>query len=453
MPVFDLKFINGHIVDAYGVYEADIIVEKGAIQGILKDASNVTTDRTINAKGLLIMPGVIDAHVHFWDPGYTHREDWRSGTESAAAGGVTTVLDMPSTSSPATTTVKSFKIKRNIAEKKAIIDFGLHAGVTPDTIKEIPALAKEGVASFKMFMHETIREMKKVSTADMIEIFRLLSRSRCVGTVHAEDPMVSKTKELFRKKGIKSPGTYLKSRPNVVEAIAVFTATSLAREFNVHLHIAHLSTKESIAILSNNLHSKITAETCPHYLIFTKENVKELGPYLKVTPPIKTREDREALWEGLKRNIITLVATDHCPFPKEEKEPGWKDIWKVGAGIPGVETLLPLMLTEGAKRGISYSTLVKILCNNPAKTFGLDYRKGFIKVGYDADLVLIDPKKKVRISAENMHSKCKFTPYENYITKGYPVMTVLRGKLVMEHGSILSKPGTGRYIRARLFRN
>ena len=181
--------------------------------------------------------------------------------------------------------------------------------------------------------------------------------------------------------------------------------------------------------------------------------MKELGPYLKVTPPIKTREDREALWEGLKRNIITLVATDHCPFPKEEKEPGWKDIWKVGAGIPGVETLLPLMLTEGAKRGISYSTLVKILCNNPAKTFGLDYRKGFIKVGYDADLVLIDPKKKVRISAENMHSKCKFTPYENYITKGYPVMTVLRGKLVMEHGSILSKPGTGRYIRARLFRN
>jgi len=444
--VLDLKILGGHIVDSHNIYEADLLIDEGVIKGILKDASSVSTEETINAERMLIMPGVIDAHVHFWDPGYTQREDWHSGTESAAAGGVTTVIDMPTTSSPPTTTVESFEIKKHSAEKKAIIDYGFHAGATPDTIEEIPKLAKMGVASFKMLMHETTREMKKVETIDMVKIFQLLSENKRVGTVHAEDPMVTMIKKEIKEKRAKDPIAHSELRPKVAEAIAVYTAVSLSREFNAYLHVAHVSAKESVAILQNVLGQKVTAETCPHYLLFTKEDMKRLGPYLKVNPPLRTVEDREALWEGIRKGVITLIATDHCPFSKGEKEAGYKNIWESKSGIPGVETLLPLMLTEGNKRGMSYAELVSLLCHNPARTFGLDHRKGFIKVGYDADLVIVDPRKKVVISADNMHTKCEYTPYENYTARGYPTRTIVRGKTVMEHGDIKSKPGTGKYV-------
>ena len=452
MPTIDLKIVNCKIADGFRIYDADLLIEEEKISAIVKDSTYIKADNVLDAKHNLVIPGVIDVHVHFWDPGYTHREDWKTGTASAAAGGVTTVIDMPSTSSPLTITEEAFKLKKEIADKKAVIDFSIHGGVTPDTLSEIPKIARLGAAAFKMFMHEDIRGFKKVNTKVMYQAFKIISQLSHTAIVHAEDPIVTVIKEEFIKEGRRDPESHCLSRPSFAEEMAIFTATTLALQLGTHLHVAHLTSRKGlrVAMLAKEMSSRITTETCPHYLIFTMDDMKRLGPFLKINPPLRAKEDKEALWRALALGNIDIVATDHCPYPKREKETGWKDIWTVGSGIPGVETLLPLMFYEGYVKGrISLNRLIDALCKKPAKIFGIDYRKGGIAIGLDADLVIIDHRKEFTIKSEKMHTKADFTPYEGMKVKGYPRITIVRGKIIAEEGQIIAKEGYGEFIERK----
>lgn len=444
----DLIIENGKIVTSTGIYDAGLAIDDGKIVSIAKTSHLPPSDEVIDANGKLLMAGAIDAHVHFWDPGYTYREDWATGTMSAAAGGITTVIEMPTTSPP-TITPDAFKEKRKIAERKAFIDFALHAGTTPDTMLHIDNLSKEGAASFKMFIAEKVREFDKMDRGSLYEAFKKISAVNSIASVHAESELVSYLRRKLQEERRTDPVAHLDSRPSIAEIDAIFNVLLLAQETKAHLHICHLSTAKGAELikLGKEKGIKVSAETCPQYLLFNRNDYTKLGPYLKVNPPVRTSEDQLALWKALQHGTIDIIASDHCPFQNREKEVGWQNIWEAGTGVPGTETLLPLMLSEGVNKGrISMTTLCKLLCENPAKIFGLYPRKGFIAVGADADIVIVNLKQRWKITIGKMHTKGEFTPFEGWEVQGFPTIVLVRGEKVVENGEIVGKSGYGTFI-------
>jgi allantoinase len=444
----DLIIKNGKIVTSTGIYNAGLAIDNGKIVSIAMTPHLPPSDEVIDAKGNFVMPGVIDAHVHFWDPGYTYREDWATGTMSAAGGGVTTVIEMPTTSPP-TITPEAFKAKKEIAKRKAFVDFALHAGVTPATIQHIDDLSKEGAASFKMFMAEKVREFDRMDKGSLYESLTRISAANNVASIHAESELVTYLQRKLQEAGRADPAAHLDSRPDVAEIDAISSAILLARETRARLHICHLSTARGVELIREGKEKgvKVSAETCPQYLLFNKQDYIKLGPYLKVNPPVRTSEDQLALWDALRNCIIEIIASDHCPFLREEKEVGWQNIWEAGTGIPGTETLLPLMLSEGVNKGrISMVTLCKLLCENPAKIFGLYPRKGHIAVGADADIIIVDLKQRRKITIEKMHTKGEFTPFDGWVIQGFPILVLVRGKIIAKDGEIVGKSGYGTFV-------
>jgi D-hydantoinase len=408
-------------------------------------------DKVIDCRGDLVLPGGIDFHVHLMDLGYAYREDWRTGTESAAAGGTTFVVGLGHTNPPSTTRENLKKII-GAAERKAIVDFRINGAVTSHNLEELPKLAEEGVSTFgEIYMAESIPELERVEDGVLLEAFKIIRDLDCLAGVHAEDwGVISYLTEKLKRAGRKDPLAHPESRPDITEELAISRALFFARRTEVPLHIFHLSTKAGLELIekAKMAGQDVSAEACPHHLLFKMEDMKKYGPYLKCNPPIRSEENRRSLWGGLKRGTIDMVSTDHWPLPKSDKEVGWNDIWKAGAGVPGVETRIPLLLTYGVqKKRISMGTFLKVTSENPARRLGLYPRKGVIAVGSDADLTVVNPKKKTKIKAEKMHTKCEFTPYEGWEVVGVPSLTLVRGKVVMEGGEITSKPGYGAYIR------
>lgn len=399
----------------------------------------------IDAKEKIVMPGVIDIHVHFYDRYYLPREDIQSGSAAAAAGGVTSVIMMP-LDTPMLTP-RTIKTLIKLGQKESLIDFGLHAGnMTAESIKDIPKLASLGIKSFKAFTCAPygIKDRK------FGELMTAIKNVDGTAFVHAEDDKVLREQtERLLKGGRKDPLAHAESRPNEAEEKAVERVIKHAQRTGCKLHLAHITTRQGAELVKKAKHRRmsLTAETSPHYLFFTRDDMKRLGPYLKVNPALKTGEDRKALWDALAKGVIDIVATDHAPGTKEEKEIGWGNIWTAQIGIPGVETLLPLMLGEGVAKGrLTLERLVDALCTKPAQTFGLYPRKGVIREGSDADLVLVDLKKEVTIAAEKLHYKVGWTPYEGVGVKGMPVMTISRGTIVAEDGDVVGKPGHGQFL-------
>jgi dihydroorotase (multifunctional complex type) len=401
----DLLITNGRLVTPNGIYNAGIAIEKGKIVSIAKSST-------------------------------------------AASGGVTTVIDMPTTSPP-TITPETFRSKRKIAQKKALVDFALHAGVTPQTIKHIPELIKEGAVSFKMFIAEKVRQFDNMDKEALYEALKKIGEFEALASFHAESELVPFLRKKLQNAGRVDLVAHLDSRPIQAEIEAIFRILQLAKETKALLHICHMTSAKGTKLVQEAKKKwiKVSAETCPQYLLFKKKDYLKLGPYLKVNPPIRTQEDQIALWSALQNQTIDIVASDHCPFPCEEKEIGWKNIWKAGTGVPGTETLLPLMISEGVNKGlISMQRLCKILCENPARIFGLYPKKGIIKIGSDADLVIIDLKQKKKIRIDNMHTKAEFTPFEGWDITGFPMTTIVRGNIVVDHGNVIGKSGYGVFV-------
>ncbi|MDI6644975.1 MAG: dihydroorotase family protein [Methanobacteriaceae archaeon] len=423
--MIDLSIINCKI--APEKIECCIGVEDGKIVSIKK--LPIASDKTIDLKGKTVLPGLIDVHVHLRDPGLTDKEDFRTGTMAAANGGFTTVLDMPNTIPP-TNTAAAFRQKKKIAGRKSLVDFGLHAGV--GNLDEIEELAKLKPSSFKIFMD-------LVDNKFLLEAFLRISKlkNNPLISLHAEDGGIIQycTSQIMKKIDL-TPDLYAQARPPLAEIISLSKAIEMAKYIGNKVHICHVSTLESLELIKNARkdNCNISAEITPHHLFLNSSYLKLKGNLAKTNPPL--RSDKFKIGLG-RLDEIDMMGTDHAPHRIVEKN---QDVWDAPPGVPNLETALSLLLTEFNKGIISLKTIKRILCENPALRFGLN-SKGFVKEGFDADLVVVDLKKEAIINPDNFKSKAKYSPFEGFEVKGLPVMTLVRGQMVMEDGDIMENKG------------
>lgn len=442
----ELVIKNARLFLPEGIIHGTLSVEGGRIARISR-ISSAEGERNIDVKGKLVMPGVVDAHVHLYDPNYTHREDFESGSKAAAAGGVTSIIMMPLDTPMLSPRNLEGAIREG--EKKSLIDFALHAGImTSEAAKYVKADVELGVRSFKLFTCAPYG----LDDSTLLKLMRLIGEAGAISFIHAEDDEILRMRtERLLEAGRKDPLAHAESRPNEAEEKAVKMVVEKARKIGCRLHLAHITTRQGAELVegAKKKRVQVTAETCPHYLLFRKEDMREKGPYLKVNPALKSKIDILALWKALAREAIDIIVTDHAPGTREEKEVGWGDIWEAQTGIPGVETLLPLMLSEGVARArLTLERLVDAISTRPAMIFGLYPRKGVIRVGSDADLVVVDLKARARIKAENLHYKVGWTPYEGMEVRGMPVMTISRGAVIAEDNEVFGEPGHGLFLPA-----
>ncbi|MFC1786417.1 dihydroorotase [Halobacteriota archaeon] len=428
--MFDLVIKNARLALARDIIEADIAIGNGKILRIAKD---IMAERVIDAHGLLVLPGMVDVHVHFRDPGLTHKEDWYSGSSAAVAGGVTCVVDHPNTIPP-TTSVESFKVKLREAEKKSIVDFGINAGVV--RAAELKGLWESGVTAFGEIFLAEYMGMLSVDDDILLKSLHVIADLGGIACIHAEDEQIIR-ESIEKLENKTNPSAHSLSRPNFSEVAAMAKAIGLAQDTCANLHICHLSTKEGLGLIG----AGVTSEVTPHHLFLSQNDWDRLGTFGKTNPPLRSELDRDNLWAGLYR--IDIIASDHAPHTIEEKK---QDIWSAPAGVPGVETSLPLMLSAVKKGIISLQRVVELMSTNPARIFCLR-EKGEIAVGKDADLVFVDLNDVKPIRDRNLHSKAGWTPFEG-MDAVFPKMTFVRGE-IMYDGEIVGEKGHGHFVPGR----
>lgn len=425
VKLIDLCLINCKILPEN--IECSIGIENGKIVSLKKIPPK--SDETIDIKGNIILPGLIDAHVHFRDPGFTYKETFKTGSIAAACGGFTTVLDMPNTN-PTTTTRNAFLEKLKIARNKSVVDFGLHAGV--EDTGEIKKMAELKPASFKIYMD-------LVDNPRLMEIFAEINKlpQKNLISIHAEDRDIVKncTDEKKSEEDL-NPEIYADARPPLSETVAVSYAISMAKHFDANIHVCHVSTKRSLNIINDAKKEKckVTSEITPHHLFLDSSYLKKWGNFAKTNPPLRDNEHRLNISD---LENIDIIGTDHAPHTIEEKE---KNVWEAPPGIPNLETTLPLLLTQINQNKITFGDIKRLLCENPARIFNLK-NKGFIKEGMDADFVVVDMKKEGVINPDEFKTKAKYSPFEGFEVKGTPVMTMVRGDVVMDDGEVFENKG------------
>ncbi len=435
---------NGKIVHAGRVTRANIVIENGTIRSVgIRKPSQI--DKRIDAKGRLVLPGLVDGHAHLHDPAFTNREDFTSGTSAAAAGGVTSVIEM-ALSTPVDTPER---VRNKIEEGRrlSLIDFSIHAGMmNRENLHNIAAIARMGVRSFKTFTCKPYY----VDDHTLMSLMRETSMQTSILNVHAEDEQTAN--DNFAKlaaDGRKDPMAHPEWKPNLAEERAVRKVVEFGRTLKARVHISHMSTREGVEIVRRSKRQRVgvTTETCPHYLTFTREDMRKQGPYLKMNPSLKGPRDVQALWRGLSDGSVDIVTSEHAPGERAEKEVGWTDIWKAWGGVPAIETMLPVLLSEGVNKSrLTLATLQRICCENPAKIFGIYPKKGTIQKGADADLVVVDAKIKRKVRAENLHYKVGWTPYEGWTLKGWPIMTMRRGEILYEDEQLVDRTGSAEFL-------
>ena len=444
----DLVVKNGTIVSPNGSFKGFIAIDDGKIVAVGEVASIPQADKVIDASGMFVLPGIIDAHVHFREPGLEYKEDFRTGSMAAAAGGVTAVVDMPNVVPP-TQDAQSFRLKLSRAVEKSLVDFAILGVVVPTNIDKIQEMANEGVVGYKIFMGETVGNLPSPDDWELVLAFQEIAKTGLRVCVHAENRSI--TTHLineFKKMGRTDALAHLESRPEISEEEAIMRAVTFTKPFRTKLHIVHVSSRNGVdAIrLAKSQGLPVTGETCPHYLLLDGvEAMKKMGSLVKMNPPVRTREHAEALGNGLKTGVLDIIATDHSPHTKEEK---FKDnIWEAIAGWPGVETMLTLILTEVNNGRLTLSEVIKYMSEGPARVWGMYPQKGSLQIGADGDLTIIDMKKEDVIRAENLHSKNKLTPFDGWRVKGKPVYTIVGGRIVMEKGELYDDAGRGKLIK------
>lgn len=458
--VWDHVIRNGTIVTSQDMYEANIYIKDEKIKAISQEKLEGKAKEVTDAKGKYILPGLIDIHVHSRDPGATYKEDFFHSTMAAAAGGITTLFEMPNTTPP-TNTVENFNKQVQNLVPKAHVDFGLWGLSLGDiNLHEIQGISEAGAIGFKFFWGYAIdrntfqliynysSDMKDViSPPDEGEIFYIFDEVAKTGktlAIHAENhELIHGLTSRMKKNG--SYSDFLKTRPQLAEETTVQTAISFAKELGTKLHVLHLTSEAGLEIIkaAQQKGYPVSAETCPHYLFLSDEDYDQIGPKMKIYPLIKTQKDKEALWKGIEDKVISIISSDHAPHTPEEKN---GDLWSIPAGVCGVETTASLMLDAVNSRKLTMNEFVSVLSENPAKQFGLYPEKGSLQVGTDADITIVDINKVHTLSEEKLHSKSKVMPYDGFEVKGAPVQTILRGKTIMKNGDIKGEPG-GKFIR------
>jgi len=437
----DLVVKNGRVAVSSSLRSCAIAVKDGKITWMGSSSNAPSAQRVIDASGLLVLPGVIDVHVHMRDPGATYKEDFRSGTAAAAAGGVTTVFDMPN-NSPPTKDVEGLRLKVEAAEEKALVDYALYGLLTAGNREEITPLVGAGVIGFKCYMAETTGNVAPPSDGEILEDLGLLGKASMRVSVHAEDDSLIRYRiARLKEMGKGGPLAHYESRPEIAEEEAVHRAIILARQAGCDVHIAHLS---SAAGAREVMHAKrsrrggrgdVTAETCPQYLLLDKDDYAAKGSMMKCNPSVKRKEDRLALWSAVRDGTIDMIATDHAPHTLEEKTLG-ATVFENASGFPGLETSVALMLTCVSRGLLSLARYVELSSEAPARAWRLYPKKGRIAVGADADFTIVDTMKEWRVDPERFVSKARFSPFDGFRAKGAAVYTVVRGAVVMERGHV-----------------
>ncbi len=422
---------NGKIVTRRGVARADIKIENGKIKKIARAISG-DNDEIVDASGLCIFPGLVDAHVHFRDPGATHKEDFYTGTRAALAGGVTTIIDMPNYHPP-TISKKNYEEKGRIAREKAVCDYSLRFGASENNFEEVK---KANPHSLKIFTCETGSELRVLELKNIFAHFRNFDARKPI-CIHCEDQHLIDV--LARKHAADSVEMHNRIRSPLCAALALSKILFLAHRAPRKIHICHVSTEGELALLRKKS-KNITCEVTPHHLFLSEEDLKKLGNFGKTNPPLRSARDRAALWRHL--NMIDIVASDHAPHTREEKE---QDYHAAPSGVPGVETTLPLLLDAASKKRITLARIAQMTSSNPARIFNLK-NKGDVAVGKDADLVLVDLKKARVIEGEKLFTKCKWSPFEGRKLRGVVERVFLRGREVFDGENILAKRGYGKEI-------
>ena len=444
----DVVIRGGTLIAPEGRMAAALAIQDGTIVAIGDERFLPPARETIDASGLFVLPGVIDAHVHFRDPGDTESEDWESGSAAAACGGVTTVFDMPSTNPPVDN-IANLKIKQAIAGARSHVDYGLYGLLGAHNLTELESLSAHGVVGFKCFMSSSLSgRLPAPDDGVMLEGFETIARlgRRCI--VHAENlGVITRREHQLKALGRTDARAHAESRPPVAAAEAVSRAIAFSESVGMRLHIAHESSADALPYIAaaRARGLDITVETCPQYLLLTDDDVAEKGGVLRCNPPIRKPGHDAALWRALDTKLIDMLTTDHAPHKIEAKSK--PNIWDNNCGLLGVETALSLMLTEVGRGRLTLERLVALCAANPAKVWDLYPKKGVLQVGSDADIVIVDMQRSAVIDQAKLHSKQKISGWHGRAVKGLPVRTIVRGRTVMRDGNLIGERGWGRAVK------
>ena len=445
--------IRGALVISDGAYARDILISGGRISALV-EAGASEAKREIDARGLLALPGMVDAHVHFNEPGRTDWEGWASGSRAAAAGGTTTVLDMPLNSVPPVLGGDSFDVKKAAAQSASIVDFGLWGGLVDADPASLRELSDRGAVGVKAFLCDSgVAEFPALHQDDLVPALRAAADAGLLVALHCEDDtLVREATARVRGEGRRDAAAWPLSRPPLVEVRAVASACAAAREAGARIHVVHLSAMEALGAVgaARDMGTDVTVETCPHYLTFDDDDLAGQGAALKCAPPIRDARNREGLWKALLDGKIDFVASDHSPCPPDLKDSA--DMFAAWGGIAGAQSLLSAVFAGASMRAGDALDVRKVagfvvwrLSTRPAKRFGLWPRKGAIAPGSDADVVLFDPDRDWTLDEESSRTRGR-DPYVGRPFRGKVVRTLVGGRTVYNERETVTNPARGRFI-------
>ncbi|HLN89847.1 MAG TPA: dihydroorotase family protein [Candidatus Binatia bacterium] len=432
-------YLNGQIVDC------SIAIEEGKIEKIGKETQMPQADDQTDLHNFLVLPGLIDEHVHLRDEGKAYKEDFMSGTAAAAAGGFTTVLDMPN-NDPVTMSVETLRNRMEIAQRKILVNVGFYSEF-PKKMPEITDIVGAGVVGFKLFMGCQIGGLNIDDDHALQDAFKEVAKLDVPVAVHAEDRASLAANEEKLKTDKKSATTdFLRAHTEAVELTAIQRLLKVSEQTDVRLHFCHVSTEEGLNAIAEAKKSdrKVTAEVTLNHLLLSSDDLRQYGQMVIMAPPLRGRNHLDSLWKGLANGSVDTLGSDHAPHAQNEKSAS--SVWDVKIGVPGLETTLPLILTFVKKNRLTITQAVQLLAENPAEIYGLTDR-GHIEKGKNADLTVVDFNRQFNISASKFKSKAKFSPYNGWAVQGKPVKTFVSGQLIFDEGEIVAKAGSGLVAR------
>jgi dihydroorotase len=440
----DLVIENGILVSPHGMQEGAVAVEHGRIVAIGGSAAMPPARRRVDARGRHIIPGALDVHVHFREPGFSHKETWASATAAAAIGGVTTVFDMPNTSPP-TANAQAVRDKIAMASAQALVDFGVYGYVGEHNIAELNAMAEAGASAFKLYLGSDNPLVPCPNDGAVLDAMAEIRKTGLRCTTHAENtPILTWRGERLKASGRVDLAAHLEQHADIATVEAVQRIALFSEWTGCPVHIAHENCRHALPVISaaKARGVDLTAETCPHYLFLSMDDADRAGGNpLRVKPPVREAGHAGPLWAALMSGVIDMISTDHAPHLPSEKLRS--SIWDVSPGFPGVETSMRLMLTQVAAGRMTLPDYVRMACEAPARAFGLYPRKGALLPGADADIVILDMADSRPIRGAELHSLGNLTPFEGMETTGAAAMTFVRGRLVADQGRIVAAAGTG----------
>ena len=445
----DLYLKDALVVAETGTFRGGVVVANGTVIRLVAGAPDIAAATCLDLRGRVLLPGLVDGHVHFNEPGRTDWEGFRTGTMAAAAGGVTTVVDMPLNSSPPTVDTVQLRRKQAAVRDQAVVDYALWGGLINNNLEHLPSLHAERVVGFKAFLVSS-PDYPRVDDDLVFAGMREVRSLDSLLAVHTENEYVTVyLAEELQALGRRDPLAWAESRPAHQELEAVSRVLHWADATGAALHIVHVSVPDAVRLASaaKRRGVRVTVETCPHYLVLDLEDLKRIGPLAKCAPPLRSREMVEDLWQCVLGGEVDTLGSDHSPCPPELKQAGETDIWQAWGGISGLQTMLPALWTEGVhRRGLPLTALARMASANPARLLGLYPRKGVIQPGSDADFVVVNPDRTWTLSPEHLFYRHPHSAFLGHAFHGAVERTIVRGATVYDQGTICVEPGFGRLL-------